>query len=144
MNNMDNESGRTGIIIFGVGTLVGAFTAFLILKGRQQPAPAAVAQQPQSMDMSAELPRLHAEIHRLRIENDELRLKLQIAAPKGPVVTGQASPQSLSLQKSQIPAVPVTEASLITYKNIEKWKYEKDKIGRITGLEISREAKRNA
>jgi len=151
-----------------VGILVGAFAAFLILKSREQPAPAAAVQQPQSMDMSVEMPRLYAEIHRLRIENDELRLKLQIAAPKGPVVVeSKPHPAALHSQFLETPnnnsdrinrmdrinsatnpinpvhPVRTVPAQVQTYKNTEKWKYEKDKLGRITGLEISREAKRN-
>lgn len=156
---MGNESGGTGIIIFGVGILVGAFATFLILEGREQQAPAAAAQQPQSMDMSADLPRLYVELHRLRIENDELRLKLQIAAPHGwvipetkPVVMPAASSNRMDRNSAMNPVNPVhpvqtapqpAPAQVQTYKNTEKWKYEKDKLGRITGLEISREAKRD-
>lgn len=132
---MDNDSSGTGIIIFGVGILVGAFTAFLILKSREQQAPAVVAQQPQSMDMSADLPRLYAEIHRLRIENDELRLKLQIAAPKGPVMT--TAPQTPVPTPAHVVKEGATQVS-----NKESWDFKKDNKGKITGLDITRKVTR--
>ena len=132
-----DEHDGTGIIIFGVGILVGAFAAFLILKGREQQAPAVAAQQPQSMDMSAEVQSLYAELQRLRIENDELRLNLQIAAPRGPVMT--AAPQA---PVSTPAPAPVLKEGAAQVNNKESWDFKKDNKGKITGLEIIRKVTR--
>jgi hypothetical protein len=146
---MDNESGGTGIIIFGVGILVGAFTAFLILKSREQQAPAVAAQQPyilavpsstsQNADMSAELQRLYAELQRLRQENAELRTHLQIAAPQGPVITPTPRHAPVPAPAPQITAVPKAETKTVqAIQNEEEWIIKKDKRGRLEGITVHR------
>lgn len=46
----ENEHNGTGIIIFGVGALLGAFMAYLIMRKReQQTAPATMAPHPYAM-----------------------------------------------------------------------------------------------
>lgn len=134
---MSESNSYGGAIVFAAGAIFGAVVVYFVLK--KEPATTAQAMTP---DLRAEVLRLETEIHRLRIENDELRLQLQIAVPQGPVVTAQASPLSL-LKSAPKPAAPVVIEPPLTYKNTEKWKYEKDKLGRIMGLEISREAKHN-
>lgn len=148
---MDNDSSGTGIIILGVGILVGAFTAFLILKGREQQAPAVAVQQPyilavpsstsQNADMNAELQRLYAELQRLRQENAELRTHLQIAAPQGPVITPTPQHAPVPAPAPQITAAPKTETKTKTVQaiqNEEEWIIKKDKRGRLEGITVHR------
>lgn len=148
-----DEHNGTGIIIFGVGILVGAFAAFLILKGREQQAPAVAAQQPyilavpsstsQYVDMSAEVQRLYAELRRLTLGNAELRTQLQIAAPQGSVITPIPRHAPVPAPAPQITAAPKAETETKTktvqaIQNEEEWIIKKDKRGRLEGITVHR------
>lgn len=119
---MAENEGIGGALFFVAGTLFGALVVYLAF--RKEPATTAQA-------MTPEVQRLHTELQRLRIENDELRLKLQIAAPQGPVMTA-------ATQGPVMTATPPTKS----YKNEENYGYTTDKLGRIVNVKITREATR--
>lgn len=135
------ESNGSGALIFATGTLFGAFLVYLILK--KEPATTAQAMTP---DLSAEVQYLYAELQRLRRENDELRLRLQIAAPQGPIMT--AAPQTpapapapaVTAKPSPAPVIApvVVKEKAVTIHNEENWDFKKDNKGKITGLAINR------
>ena len=144
---MAESSNGSGALIFAAGTLFGAFLVYLILKGREQPAQAAAAQQPhtlmmpsfmpQYVDMNSELQRMSAELGRLRQDNAELRAQIQIAAPKGPVVTA-SKPEPPQIPA---PAPQITAPKTVTVQNEEEWVVKKDKRGRLEGITVHRTVK---
>lgn len=141
---MSDDSGATGIIIFGVGLLVGSFATFLYLKGRDQ-QPTVLSQQPQTLMMPApsplgeyvylreELQRITTELQRQRQENSDLRSQLQTTASRGQAITSTAKDTPISQDTT-----PKKDNKLQAVQNEETWEIKKDKRGRLEGLTVHR------
>jgi uncharacterized membrane protein YccC len=139
---MSDNSGATGLIVFGIGLLTGLSVAYLILKGKEQ-QPAVLSQQPQTLmqtpdeywHLKAELQRLTIELLRQRQENSDLRAQLQIAAPQGQAITSATKDSNIS--QNTTPKKDNTP-KLQAVHNEETWEIKKDKRGRLEGVTVHR------
>lgn len=136
------EEGGSSIIIFGVGLLAGISISYLILKGKEQ-QPAVLTQQPQTLTIPIpshdyeylrdELRRLTIELQRQRQENNDLRVRLQIASPQGEVIPPYVKDVPLTHK-----VIPNKDNKIQAMQNEETWEIKKDKRGRLEGVTVHR------